>query len=229
MRRTMADHSLARPGELVLMGISGGKDSLCMAWLLARIGRSGPVRFRLAGRLVDWEEHAIGTEGLEAISLFMEGLGLEFKTIKAAFPGDRGQARPCYACARERKRLLFTEAAALGARTLALGHNRDDAAATFLMNVAIRGRAEGLPVCRDFFGASTRIIRPLIDVPALSLEGLARRLDLPVVHCPCPQRGQDARSALAPILRSLEGLYPGAKARLARAAGRVLDSRGDSG
>jgi tRNA 2-thiocytidine biosynthesis protein TtcA len=217
VRRTVTEASLIKDGDLVLMGISGGKDSLSLAYLLARMARSKRPDFALAAACVDWEEHPLPGSGLESLRAWIEGLGMPFRVIRAAFPDPRGAARSCYACARERKRLLFLEADRAGAASVALGHHRDDAAGTFLMNLLHRGRLEGMPPSRSFFGGKARIIRPLLDLPERSLAILAERQRFPVTECACPEKGRDARTALGHLMRRMENLYPGAKGRIARA------------
>jgi tRNA 2-thiocytidine biosynthesis protein TtcA len=220
VRRTILEGSLIRDGDLILIGISGGKDSLSLAYLLSRIARSKRPGFAMAAACIDWAEHPLPGNGFESLRAWVEGLGMPFRAIRAGFPDSRGANRSCYACARERKRLLFLEAERAGAASVALGHHRDDAACTFLMNLLQRGSLEGMPPSKSFFNGKSRVIRPLLDIPERSLAILAERQGFPVTECACPERGRDARTALRPLLRRMEALYPGAKGRMARAGGK---------
>ncbi len=216
VRRTIIGYSLVGDGDRVLVGLSGGKDSLSLAYLLSRIAASGTPRFSVLAATVVWRQHPLPAEALSRLAAFTGGLGIGFSVIEADFPEKGREARSCYSCARERKRLLFEEAKRLGAASVAIGHTRDDAAATALMALLGRGRIEALEPSREFFGGAARIIRPLIDVPGKSVANLAERGRFPVADNPCPESGRDARSLLMPELKRLEALYPGAKARLAR-------------
>ncbi len=216
VRRTLIGYSLIEDGDLVLVGLSGGKDSLSLAYILSRIAASGTPCFSVFASTVVWREHPLPAEALSRLDAFMEGLGIGFSAIEADFPEKGREARSCYSCSRERKRLLFEEAKRLKAASVAIGHTRDDAASTALMALLGRGRIETLEPSREFFDGSARIIRPLIDVPGRSVATLAERKSFPVVANPCPEAGRDARSRLEPELKRLEELYPGAKARLAR-------------
>jgi tRNA 2-thiocytidine biosynthesis protein TtcA len=215
-RSILARGLLPRQGT-ILVGVSGGKDSLSLAIVLAWLRRSAGFAFKVEALLVDWEDSGLGGPDLQKLAGFLDSIGIAFRVTGAPFPANDAGLSPCYACSRERKRILFSEALRLGAVHVALGHHRDDAAATVLMNLVDRGRAEGLPARRDFFGGRIILIRPLIDMPEASISAFARRLGLPVADRACPMRGKDRRSRLKPILRSLEDFKPGAKRFLTRA------------
>lgn len=147
-------HGMIREGDRVLVGVSGGKDSLALALALALRRRRLPFDLELCAVLVDWEPFPAPPEGLAAIGEFFRRLGLPFEVLKAdpaAYAGDRPFS--CYACARARKRLIFGRAQELGFGTVAFGHHLDDFAETALMNLCFRGRFEPLSPVRVFGAA----------------------------------------------------------------------------
>jgi tRNA(Ile)-lysidine synthase TilS/MesJ len=224
-RRSIISRGLLPREGTILVGVSGGKDSLSLAVVLAWLMRSDGFAFKVEALLVDWEGSGLGGQALRALPGFFDSIGIPFRVRGAPFPDLDGGFSPCYACSRERKRILFSEALGLGSVHVALGHHRDDAAATVLMNLVDRGRTEGLPARRDFFEGRIALIRPLIDMPEASIAAFAKRLGLPVADCACPMRGKDRRSRLKPILRALEGFRPGAKRSLARAGDPLEKNR----
>lgn len=144
-------HGMIREGDRVLVGVSGGKDSLALAAALALRRRRLPFDLELRAVLVDWESFPAPSEGLDAVRGFFLRLGLPFEVLKAdpaAYAGDRPFS--CYACARARKRLVFGRAQELGFGTVAFGHHLDDFAETALMNLCFRGRFEPLAPVRVF-------------------------------------------------------------------------------
>ena len=147
-------HGMIREGDRVLIGVSGGKDSLALALALALRRRRLPFDLELRAVLVDWEPFPAPPWGLAAIGEFFRRLGLPFEVLRAD-PAAYAQDGPfsCYACARARKRLIFGRAQELGFGTVAFGHHLDDFAETALMNLCFRGRFEPLAPVRVFGAA----------------------------------------------------------------------------
>jgi tRNA 2-thiocytidine biosynthesis protein TtcA len=197
-------HGMIRPGDRVLVGVSGGKDSLAAALALALRRGKGGVEYDLAGLMVDWEEFPAPAEGIERIRAWLAALSVPFETRRASVASLRApDGFSCYACARERKRILFEEAAARGFGTVALGHNLDDFMSTALMNLCLRGRLEPLAPVRDFFGGRARVIRPLCEIRESAIASLASRLDLPVLAVPCPNAEDNMRDRMKSVIAEL--------------------------
>jgi len=197
-------HGMIGPGDRILVGVSGGKDSLATALALALRRGIGGVQYEVAALLVDWEEFSAPAE---AVSRLDEWLGL----ISVPFIHHRARmadylptmAFSCYACGRSRKRILFEEAARRGFGKLALGHTLDDFAATVLMNLSFRGRLEPLEPTRDFFEGKVRVIRPLCETRESSIRTAASRLGFPVFEVECPNKGETLRDKLRPVIADL--------------------------
>ncbi|MBL8968761.1 MAG: adenine nucleotide alpha hydrolase [Spirochaetaceae bacterium] len=201
-------HAMFAPGDKVLIGVSGGKDSLALAAALALRRRRLPFDLELRGVLVDWTPFPAAPEGLARIEACFRLLGLPFEVLRAD-PADYAASGPfsCYACARARKRLLFGRAQELGFGVVAFAHHLDDFAETALMNLCFRGRFEPLAPVRNFGEgrgkAPIRVVRPLCELRESAVRTLAARLELPVLSVDCPYKATNLRGSLKPIVADL--------------------------
>jgi len=213
-----------RPGERVVAGLSGGLDSVV---LLDCLRRAAP---RLGFRLRALHVHHGLSPNADAWEAFCRALcgrwGLPLDTERVRVEPDSGGG--IEAPAREARYAAF---AGSGADWIALAHQRDDQAETLLFNLlrgcGVRGAA-AMPVVRalDRGGASSRLLRPLLDVPRCDIEAHARAQRLEWIEDesnldPRPSRNYLRREVL-PVLRAR---FPGVDAALARAAGHFAEAQ----
>jgi tRNA 2-thiocytidine biosynthesis protein TtcA len=214
--------SMIGPGDRVLIGVSGGKDSLAMSLALVERKRWVPVDYELAAVQVEWLEYPMSDGERETIDRFYEELGIPLNRIRASIhPSWWKRGFSCYTCARNRKRLIFDEAARLGFRTIALGHNLDDIAETTMINLFFRGEFSTMMPVQRFFGGKVEIIRPMCEVRAAEVARVARRLGLPVVPSRCPNAEKNQRSLMREILRQVSRVDRHAATNIYGAAWRI--------
>jgi tRNA 2-thiocytidine biosynthesis protein TtcA len=195
---------MIRDGDRILIGVSGGKDSLALCAALTERKRWVPLDYSLSAVFIDWREYPIPAEGLEALRGFLDGLGIPLKVIQARIhPEGFHGPFSCYICSRNRKRILFDEAQRQGASKVALGHHLDDVVETTLLNLFFRGEFSTMMPVQSFFGGRLSIIRPLCEVEERDVERLARRYPLPVMTGTCPRKDLNQRILMKQILRGL--------------------------
>lgn len=204
MGRGMHRHRMIRPGDRVLVGVSGGKDSLSTVLGLALRRRKLPFKLDLAAAMVSFSSFPADSADIGKIEHFLGQMGIAFVLLQAdpsACLGDR--SIDCYACARIRKQLIFEYALEQGYGTVAFGQHLDDFAATALMNLSFRGKIEPMAPVRSFFDGKIRLIRPLCEIRESSIRRLAQRLELPVLSVDCPMKHDNLRVRLKPIFAEL--------------------------
>ncbi len=196
--------SMIGPGDRVLIGVSGGKDSLALSMALVERKKWVPVDYELFALQIDWKEYPLTEQEKDAIDGFYAELGIPLRRVQAQIAPASFRAKfSCYTCSRNRRRILFDEAARLGARKIALAHHLDDIAHTTLMNIFFRGEFSTMMPVQEFFGGKLSIIRPLCEVREAEVTRVAARLRLPVVPARCPNAETNKRALMKEILRQV--------------------------
>ena len=147
-RRACADYSLLSDGDRVLVALSGGKDSLVMARLLADQRRILKPRIEVEAAHVIMDNIPYETDR-SYLEAYCASLGLPLHILHTSFddseaaPSDTLAARrrktKCFLCSWNRRKALFSFASAEGFNKVALGHHQDDVIVTFLMNLTYEG------------------------------------------------------------------------------------------
>lgn len=220
----MGDFRMIAPGDRILIGLSGGKDSLMLTLALAEFRRRSPVRFSLRACTVDITAGRMDTAPLEA---FCASLSIPHTTSRhpiAEIIETRNERSPCSLCANMRRGILNARAKDEGCNLLALGHNLDDAVETVLMNLFQAGRFKAFQPKYHQSRSDITVIRPLVLVEEQRIAREARRLGLPVLPYVCPFSLGTERSRTKDILVRLSADNPRIKYNIVRAL-RTLDQR----
>lgn len=190
--------------DRILIGISGGKDSLCLAVALKARLEWIPITYELHAVLIDWREYPLGVDEKEEVNMFFHRLDVPFRIIEASInPPSFKKGFNCYLCSRNKKRILFEEAQKLGVRKIALGHTLDDHIETTLMELCFRGRFASMMPVQKFFDGKMSIIRPMCEVKESEVRRFAERFQLPVVSGDCPNKERNQRRIIKEVVRKL--------------------------
>lgn len=201
------------PEGRVAVGVSGGKDSLALLTVLAAYRRVKPFYLQAITVLTPPDMDVTG------IRAYCESLEVPFTCVPGpAEAALKTQKNPCSLCARLRRGILIQTASALGCDTLALGHHREDANETLLLNVLMGGKMVPLSPCLPAGRQGVRVIRPLLSVPEAQLTAFACRRGLPVTESMCPYAGHTARQDMKELMEKLTLLYPDAQEKIFAAA-----------
>jgi tRNA 2-thiocytidine biosynthesis protein TtcA len=213
---------MIRPADRILIGVSGGKDSLAMSLALVERKKWVPIEYELAAVHIEWREYPMSDAEKATLDGFFRDLDIPFTRLEASInPPSFRKAFSCYTCSRNRKRILFTEAHRIGATKIALGHHMDDIARTTLMNLLFRGEFSTMMPVQEFFGGALRIIRPMCEVREAEVEKFARRLGLPAAPSRCPNSEKNQRKLMAELLRQASRVDRHAVSNLYGAAWRI--------
>ena len=202
--RGINEFSMISADDRVILGVSGGKDSLALALALSFRKRWLPIDYTLHGIMIDWIEHPMGDEAREKLEAFFSLIDVELTVIRAHMYSESFQGEfNCYLCSRNRKRILFGRAEKMEISKIALGHHLDDIVETTLINLCFRGQFATMMPVQEFFEGRLHIVRPLCKVRESEIDKVVRRLELPVYEVGCPYKETNIRARMKPLVREL--------------------------
>jgi tRNA(Ile)-lysidine synthase TilS/MesJ len=202
-------------GDRVVLGLSGGKDSLVLLHALSEFRRRSPVHFELAACTV-----ALTGMDLSRLEEYCRARDVPYIALRhpiLEIIESRNERSPCSFCANLRRGMLSSRAREDGFNKLALGHNLDDAVETFFMNLFRAGRARSFQpkFLQDRTGVE--VIRPLVYARETSIVAEAHRLNLPILLGACPYAGKTERQRTKEMLVEMKARFPDIFANVANA------------
>ena len=228
--KAFATYRLLEDGDRVLVGLSGGKDSLCLTEMLGRRARIHHPRFTVEALHVRMQDVDYRTS-TDYIEQFCRDLGVPLHIVTTSFPQPpeteprnghgmgtddlrtaHAKEKPvCFLCSWQRRKQLFNMAQQLGCNKIALGHHQDDLLVTALMNLFYQSRFATMPPSLQMEKMPLRIIRPLCLVPEADIARYAElRLYEKQVKL-CPHEAETQRTAMRRLLDSVTAANPEAR------------------
>ncbi|MCR4808408.1 MAG: tRNA 2-thiocytidine biosynthesis TtcA family protein [Prevotella sp.] len=168
--KAFAAYQLLEDDDHVLVGLSGGKDSLLLTELLAKRARIQHPRFQVEAVHVRMENIHYETDA-SYLQNFCKQLDVPLHLVTTRF--EEGQKPPCFLCSWYRRKQLFNLAQELSCNKIALGHHQDDLLHTALMNLLYQGRFGTMPARLRMKKMPLQIIRPLCQVPETMIRQYA--------------------------------------------------------
>jgi len=185
--RAIADYDMIRDGDRILLGVSGGKDSLSLLAILGHLRTYAPVSFELCVVTVDPQVPGFDPEPLKD---YYAGLGIPWlyeshaimEQAQAHMDGDSF----CAYCARMKRGIMYGACRREGYGVLALAQHLDDLAESLLMSIFHGGQLRTMKACYQNDEGDIRVIRPLVYCRERQTADFARNAALPVVPDSCP-------------------------------------------
>ena len=209
--KAIGDFSMIRNGDRILLGLSGGKDSLALLQILMNLKRRSPVKFELAACTVDPQSPEYDPSPLKP---YMTALGVPYffesqPIVEQAQQHMEGSSFCAY-CSRMRRGILYRVARENGYNVLALAQHLDDLAETFMMSVFFGGKLRTMQAHYLNDEGDVRVIRPLVYARERQTRDFAKNAGLPVVHenCPACFSMPMQRYQMKQLLADQEALHP---------------------
>jgi tRNA 2-thiocytidine biosynthesis protein TtcA len=226
--RCVVDFSMLRQGDRVMVCLSGGKDSYTLLTLLERLRRRAKVKFELLA--VHLDQGQPGYDGAP-LSRYLIEHDLPHRVVHQDTYSvvkenvEEGKTY-CSLCSRLRRGILYNLAEELGCSKIALGHHRDDAIETLLLNLMYTGSLRAMPPKLVSDDGRNVVIRPLMYCAEQDIARYAELMQFPILPCNlCGSQEQLKRKQVKRLLRELEVRAPRARESMLAAMMNVRPSQ----
>ncbi len=233
--RGVVKYGLITDGDSILVGLSGGKDSLCLLELLARRSKVRVPHFTVQALHVRMENIHYETD-TTWLQQFCQQLDVPLHVVTTGFDSSLSthhsslstlhsslkQKPACFLCSWQRRKQLFNLAQNLGCNKIALGHHQDDILHTALMNLTFQGHFSTMPALLKLRKMPLTIIRPLCMVSEDDIAAYAEQQGYRKQLKQCPYERETHRTSAKELLNQMQQLNPEARFSLWNA----LDSAG---
>ncbi len=222
-RRAVIDYNMIADESPIMVGLSGGKDSLALLYLLSKFLPASKYKYRLgAGHIgLGFETPA----DMQKLRNYCESLGVEFfyepTDISKVVFEIREEANPCSLCAKMRRGALNSLAKKHGFTKVALGHHLDDVVETLMLNMCFEGRVDSFKPVTYLSNQEITVIRPLVYIQEQTIRTFAAQEQPPIVPSCCPANGKTKREDMKDIISAISNFCPQARYRMLRALHNV--------
>ena len=226
--QAIADFDMIADGDLVMVCLSGGKDSYTLLDILSSLQRHAPINFELHAVNLDQKQPGFPEHVLPE---YLENLGVTYKILEQDTYSIVTDKVPegktfCGLCSRLRRGILYNYAESIGANKIALGHHRDDIVETLFLNMFYGGKLKAMPPKLLSDDRRNIVIRPLAYCKEAEISRYAELAGFPIIPCNlCGSQDNLQRQAIKNMLQGWQREYPGRVETIFRAICNVSPSQ----
>ncbi len=222
MGKAIHRYGLIHDGDRILVGVSGGKDSLTLLCLLNERRKRVPINYELIPVHIDL---GFGSDRSKVLRDFFEREGffyhIEYTEIGRKANSPENRENPCFLCSWERRKKLFSLANHFKCNKIALGHHKDDIIETLLLNIFYSAEISTMLPLQPLFKGKITLIRPLALVEEKKIERFAKEMDLPFSPSGCPVSGKTKRREIKEWIEALARKNPKVKGNIFRSLSNI--------
>lgn len=208
-RRAIDEFNMIEENDKIAIGLSGGKDSLCLLYALNGLKRYYPKKFDIIAITIHPGNKGFDTSNIEEICKKLNVEHIIFKSdISDIVFNIREEKNPCSLCANLRRGILSSVAVENGCNKIALGHHSDDVVETLLMSLFLNGKFHTFSPITHLTRSNITVIRPLIYAEEKQIKSLAKKLNFPPSKKCCPMDGSSKRQYIKDLIHDLNKDMP---------------------
>jgi len=208
---TLVDYQQIQTGDRILLGLSGGKDSLSLLHILLHFQAHAPIKFSIGAVTIDPQS---GTFDPSPLIPYMKSLGVDYHFCQAPIVDLAAEHMDnesyCAFCARMKRGLIYKTARENNYNVIALAQHLDDLAESFLMSAFYGGKLKTMKANYVIEKGDLRVIRPLVASREQQMADFARAAQLPVIveNCPACFAKPTQREQMKQLLLNQEKTHP---------------------
>lgn len=217
--RAIADYHMLKDGDKILVGVSGGKDSLILLKLLLERRVFVPIKYDVIACYVDLGHK---TARVPILKEYIEKQECPFYIVKKKIFKKGNDAKlTCFWCSWNRRKALFSLAQQYGCNKIALGHHKDDIVTTILMNLLFEGQISAMVPSQEIFKGGITLIRPLAYLEEEELQRFAQLYEIPAADIACPVGKKTKRALVQGFIDEVKLECPNVKTNIFKSLQRI--------
>tara|TARA_A200000159_G_C7280915_1_gene321445 strand:+ start:144 stop:986 length:843 start_codon:yes stop_codon:yes gene_type:complete len=226
--KAIADYSMIEDGDLVMVCLSGGKDSYAMLDILMSLQKSAPISFQIRAVNLDQKQPGFPAEVLPD---YLSNLAIDFDIIEKDTYSIVTEKVPesktfCGLCSRLRRGILYNHAVSIGATKIALGHHREDIVETLFLNMFYGGKLKSMPPKLLSDDKRNVVIRPMAYCKEKEISLYASLAKFPIIPCNlCGSQKNLKRNVIKDMIQKWDKEEPGRIETIFRSIANVQPSQ----
>lgn len=210
-QKALTDYSMLADGDRILIGLSGGKDSLCLLEMLARRQRIFKPKIEVEAVHVRMKNIHYESD-TSYLDRFASEHGVKLHIINTEFDDTKKSDKPaCFLCSWHRRKALFHYAQEADFNKIALGHHMDDIIHTAMLNQFYQGSFSTMPAVMQMDKMPLTIIRPLCLIKESNIQEYAELCRYEKQIKTCPYEKQSNRTDMRRVFEEIEHINPEAR------------------